>query len=290
VTENKEIKALLLLLDDPDETVFKMVGDRIVSIGKQIIPNLEQVWETVPNEDLQERIEMLIHRVHFRDLTEEMVAWKASADQDLIKAALLVARYQYPDLAVAETLQFIEKIKRNIWLELNNYLTPLEQINVFNSILFNYFKLAGQEIDYEHPDQFLIHKALESKKGNSIINSVIYQALCELLDIPVYAVRIPKQFLLAYLNTNPALPGSKRHGSDNISFYIDPLNGQMYSHKDVENYFKRMSVPPVSYHFKPMHHDEIILRLIEEFAKCFDNDNNRYKMKELQSLADILTQ
>ena len=63
----------------------------------------------------------------------------------------------------------IEKMRRNVWLELNNYLTPLEKINVLTSILYNYYKLKGVEIAYSQPEDFLINKTLETKKGNAII-------------------------------------------------------------------------------------------------------------------------
>ena len=72
--ENKEISALFHLIDDPDEEVFNVVSTRIIDYGKGIIPNLENLWENTISEDVQERIEMLIHRLHYRDLTEEL-AW-----------------------------------------------------------------------------------------------------------------------------------------------------------------------------------------------------------------------
>ena len=74
--ENREISALFHLIDDPDEEVFSSVSDRIVSLGRAIIPNLENLWETTPDQNVQERIEMLIHKLHFRDLVEEFTEWK----------------------------------------------------------------------------------------------------------------------------------------------------------------------------------------------------------------------
>ena len=40
--ENREISALFHLIDDPDEEVFSSVSERIVSLGRAIIPNLEK--------------------------------------------------------------------------------------------------------------------------------------------------------------------------------------------------------------------------------------------------------
>ncbi|MGF2413253.1 transglutaminase-like domain-containing protein [Ferruginibacter sp.] len=285
--ESKEISALLHLIDDPDEFVYNTVSDKIISFGKAIIPNLESLWETTNNEEIQERIELLIHRLHFRDLTNDFTAW-AQGDADLLQGALLVAKYHYPELNNTTVHQEIEKLKRNIWLELNNYLTPLEQINVITSILYNYYKQKGVEFAYNNPDDYLINKALESKKGNAISNGIIYLVLCEMLDVPVKAINIPRQFIMAYFDPQHDLLNPVGHSSEKINFYIDPLNGQMYSHKDVESYFKRISVPPTTSYFRQLGNKRIIQFLLEELSKCFDNDRNRYKMDELLLLANLL--
>ncbi|MEO6403965.1 MAG: transglutaminase-like domain-containing protein [Ferruginibacter sp.] len=285
--ENKEIKALLQLLDDPDEDVYNTVSSKLVSFGKAIIPNLETLWENIENPDAQERIELLIHQLHFSDLLEAFTNWK-NQDGDLLAGALLVAQYHYPDMDTATTLQEIEKLRRNTWLELNNYLTALEKVNVVNSIFYNYYKQKGLEISYDNPDSFLINKSLESKKGNAISNGIIYTILCQQLDLPVTAVNIPRQFLLGYFDAQYDVLNPSGHASEKIKFYIDALNGQMYSHKDIENYFKRLSVPPVNSYFRPMNKYKIIQFLLDELSKCYDNSSNEYKLKELQTLSAIL--
>ena len=157
--ENKEIQALLKLIDDPDREVSETVTNRIISFGKAIIPNLEHYWETVANTELQEKIEMLIHRLHFTDLKSEFTAW-ASGEADILAGALLVSKYCYPDMDASVAFKEIEKLRRNIWLEMNSYLTPIEQINVISSIVYNYYKQKGTEITYENPDGFLLNKTL----------------------------------------------------------------------------------------------------------------------------------
>lgn len=287
--ENKEISALFHLLDDPDAEVYNAVSSRIIDYGKGIIPNLENLWENTISEEVQEKIEVLIHRLHLRDLSEEVVAWNKNIHQDLLTGALLVARFQYPDLATAQVYQEIEKLRRNIWLELNNYLTPLEQVNVLTSILYNYYSLRGTEVGYQHPEEFLINKQLESKRGNAIANGILYLILSELLDVPVRAINIPRQFVLAYFKSDYDF---SRHTADFLykaEFFIDPMSGQVFTHKDVENYFKRINVPPVPSYFKPLSNKRIIQLLLEEFSKCFDTDKTRYKQHELITLSEMIT-
>ncbi|MEO6289387.1 MAG: transglutaminase-like domain-containing protein [Ginsengibacter sp.] len=285
--ENKEISALFHLIDDPDEEVFDTISEKIVSLGRAIIPNLENLWENTPDEEIQSRIESLIHKLHFRDLVIDFTHWK-NGTGDLLQGALLVAKYQFPEMLFNTTLQEIEKIRRNIWLELNSYLTPLEQINVVTGILYNYCKLKGAEVSYDTPDDFFINKVLEGKKGNAILNGIIYIAICELLDLPVKAINIPKQFILGYFEIDYNFPDPAGKIGSKIIFYIDPLNGQIYSHKDVENYFKRILVPPTPSYFKQLNSKRVIQYLLEELSKCFDDAKNRYKQKDLLYLASLI--
>jgi regulator of sirC expression with transglutaminase-like and TPR domain len=283
----KEITALFHLIDDPDEEVFNAVSDKIVDYGKPIIPNLEHLWETTPDEGIQGRIEVLIHRLHYRDLSEDFRQWSVSGHHDLMLGALLTCKFSYPELSTTPVLQEIEKVRRNIWLELNNYLTPLEQVNIITSILYSYYGLKGGETNYKEPNEFLLHKTLEAKRGNQVSNGILYLLLCELLDIPVKAINIPRQFIIAYFK-----PGYSDENLPNpvnkIEFYIDPTSGQVFTQQDVENYFKRISVPAVGSYFKPQSNKRVIQQLLEEFSKCFQGEKDVYKQKELLELAALL--
>ena len=286
--ETREISALMTLIDDPDKEVFDSVSNRIISYGKFIIPNLEHLWENTHDEDIQEKIEMLIHRLHYQDLQQDFSEFAKSGEHDLLTGALLLARYQYPDLANTAVYQEMEKIRRNIWLELNSYLTALEQINIVNRIFFTYHKYKGVEVSYQHQEEFLVNKVIETKRGNSITNGIIYQALCEMLDIPVKVVKIPRQYLLAYFDTSYEYFNPDKEKNGDIHFFIDPMNGHIYTQKDVDTYFSKIGIAENPAYFKPMSHQSILKFHTEEFAKCFEEDPNQYKQSELLTLADIL--
>ena len=284
--ENKEISALLNLIDDPDEEVFGAVSEKIIGYGRIIIPNLEHLWENTPNEEIQDRIESIIHRLHFKDLSKDFQEWSTSGHHDLLVGSLLAAKFQYPELSTSPALQEVEKLRRNIWLELNNYLTPLEQLRIVTGILYGYYGLKGTELSYANVNDFLLHKTLETKKGNQISNGILYLILCDLLDIPVKALNIPKQFVLAFFKTGYS--DNLDQSFSNIEFFLDPSSGQVFTHKDIESYFKRISVPPVPSYFKPLSNKQVIQNLLEEMAKCFSEDKVQYKHTELLQLAALL--
>ncbi len=286
--ETKEISALLHLIDDPDEEVFSAVTDRIIGLGKPIIPNLEHIWESTSDENIQERIEVIIHRLHFTELKEEFETWVKNDCSNLLHGTILIARYQYPDLDLVKIYNEIEKIRRSIWLELNNYLTTLEQISIISKILYSHHGLKGNEISYEQPDQFFINKVLESKKGNSITNGILYRIMAEALDIPIQVINIPRQFVLGFFDPNFERETDRKNPQQYIELYIDPLSGHAFTLKDVENYFKRISVPPSASYFKPIDNRRIIQMLIEELSKCYDSLKHQYKQEELSLLSKLL--
>lgn len=286
--ETREISALFHLIDDPDVEVFKTVADKIIDYGLEIIPNLEHLWETTPDEDTQIRIELLIHRLHFRDIKEAFENWSKMADPDLFTGAMLVARFQYPDLDINALREEVQKLRRNIWLEINSYLTPLEETNVLSTILYGYFNLKGFETSYQQPNDFLINKVIESKKGNPIGNGILYLIFCDMLDIPIRAINIPKQFILAYFEKEFDFDEMNDKLSEKIQFYIDPATGQVYTQKDIDVYFKRISVPPVASYFTPLSNKMVIKHLLLEFSKCFKDERNDYKQAELMELAGML--
>lgn len=286
--ETKEIQALLHLIDDPDAEVYSTVSSRIVSFGKQIIPNLEHLWETTPDTVTQERIETLIHRLHFQDLQQDFREWLSHTDHDLLTGILLVCRYQYPELNLTPIELDIEKIRRNIWLELNPFLTALEQVNVLSNILFNYYKFKGNDVNYARPDEFLLNRVIESKKGNPISNGLLLLLMAAKLDINLQLIAIPRQFILAYFSAPVAQEDDLVQLQSKIQFFVDGASGQMYSHADVETYFRRIDVEASPSFFQPQSNKQIIAQLLREFAKCFAALTQQSKREELHSLAEMI--
>lgn len=285
---NKEISALLRLIDDPDDEVFDTVADKLLHYGREIIPNLEQLWEVTIDESVQERIEQLIHRVHFQDLQQEFYDWSHSRQPELLRGAILVAKYQFPELNIPTILSQFDKIRRNIWLELNNYLTPLEQVNVFNSILYNYYKLQGHELTEREPKYFFINQVLESKQGNSYSIGILYLALCELLDIPIFAVDLPRQFVFAYIDTLHNFFSPDDEGVQQIQFYIDPTNGMVYTQKDVNAYLRKINASDKDQYFVPLLARRVIYKMLEELSLCYRYRREEQKAEEIQQLMRII--
>ena len=135
--ENSEIQALIRLLDDPDEKIYTQIETKLVSMGEEVIPYLESAWEHESwGISFQDRIENIIHTIQFEQVKERLSNWGINGTHDLLKGMILVAQYQYPDLDENRIYEKIEKIEKDIWLELNEALTALEKVRIINHILF----------------------------------------------------------------------------------------------------------------------------------------------------------
>ena len=284
----EEIKALFKLIDDPDEEVFNTISNRLLDYGSPIIPDLEHLWETTLEESTLERIEMMIYKLRLNDLKSDLLTWKDKTEPSLFEGALLVTKYYYPELNLDNLRHQLEKIRRNIWLELNNYLTPLEQANVIRNILFSYYQLKGTEVNYEHPEEFLISAPLQSKKGNAFANTILYAELCQQLDILADFINIPKQCIIAYYNSEWTGDEMVPNPQEFIQFFVEGTSGHAFSQKDLDQYFERTQLVPKNSYYKPLSNVRIIKKLLLEFSKCFSSPTLQYKQKDIIDLADLL--
>ena len=283
-----EISALFKLIDDPDEEVFNTIADRLLNYGTPIIPDLEHLWENTLDEATLERIEIMIYKLRLQDLKEAFIEWKSKPDPSLFEGALLVTKFQFPELTIDSLRHQMEKIRRNIWLELNNYLTPLEQANVIRNILFSYYQIKGVEVNYEKPDEFLISAPLQSKKGNAIANTLLYAELCQQLEIQAQFINIPKQCIIAFYASDWDPEEIVPNPQEFIQFYVEGTTGNAFSQKDLDQYMIRSNIEPKNSYYKALSNVKIIKKHLLEFAKCFNSPTLQYKQKDLTDLADLL--
>jgi len=283
-----EINALFKLIDDPDEEVFNTIADRLLNYGTPIIPDLEHLWENTLDEATLERIEIMIYKLRLQDLKEAFLEWKSKPDPSLFEGALLVTKFQFPELAIDSLRHQMEKIRRNIWLELNNYLTPLEQANVIRNILYNYYQIKGVEVNYEKPEEFLVSAPLQSKKGNAIANTLLYAELCQQLEIQAQFINIPKQCIIAFYTSDWDPEEIVANPQEFIQFYVEGTTGNAFSQKDLDQYMIRSNIEPKNSYYKALTNVKIIKKHLLEFAKCFNSPTLQYKQKDLTDLANLL--
>ncbi|RQO30327.1 hypothetical protein DBR32_12205 [Taibaiella sp. KBW10] len=288
---DKEIVALLQLVDDPDQEVYETVAQKLLSYGLSIVPHLEALWEVCDNPFAQSRLENLIHQSFYQQLQTELIHWAKASHPSAFEAALIIAKFRFPEMDKEAILHQFELMRRNVWLELNNFLSPLEQINIINGILFNFFRLKGHELTDPNPNLFFVNHTVESKQGNAFTIGILYLALCEMLDVPIYAIDLPNQFILAYFDHVYAFDDMEEHNAiQHVQFFIDPTNGMVYNRNDIMMYLKKNGKYDLYPELNMLDSRAVITLLLENLATTYDNIGEPEKAVEIESLIPLIQQ
>jgi regulator of sirC expression with transglutaminase-like and TPR domain len=288
--EKQELNALISLLDDPDEKVYEQISIKILSLGEEIIPVLEDAWEHSFDTLIQNRIENIIHQIQFDIIKDALKDWAQPDQQNLLEGALLIARYQYPDIDVQKIKKQIDQIKQDVWLELNEHLTALEKVKIINHILFDVHNFLGNTTNYHAPQNSYINNVLESKKGNPLLLSTIYSIIAQNLDIPIYGVNLPEHFILCYVDIeHMGVPSKKGNQGSNVFFYINPFSkGAIFGQKEIDSFLKQLKLEPLAKYYEPCSNLEIIKRLLRNLISSYEKLGYPDKSEELKILLGSL--
>jgi len=280
-TENKELNALISLLDEPNNIVFDTIRNRIYSYGREAIPSLERAWENSFENLIQERIENIIRSIQLTDLGNSIHKWVQGGGHDLAEAFVFSSTYQYPDQDVPKITKGVASIVQDVWLELNNDLTALEKVKVINHILFDIHGFSANKSSFYAPENFFVKNVLETRKGNPMSLGILYAIIAQSLKIPIYGVNLPKHFILAYTDEITEL-GFKIADENEVLFYINPFNkGAVFTKNEIDLYIKQLKIDPKEEFYKPCDNTTIIKRLFTELQSAYHKSGYAGKSLEI---------
>jgi len=288
--EATKINALIALLDDPDENIFLDVKGQLEQMGTTAIPFLESAWEKSGlGVVFQGRIEELIHQIQFEALYDKLSLWKEGGCMDLIEGWILISHYLYPDLDEDAIREELEKIKQDIWIELNDGLTALEKVKVMNHISIDVHGFSGNTKNYHSPSNSFINTVLEGKKGNPISLSIIYMHLAQSLDLPIYGVNLPRHFILCYLDYSGMMKSFDHLDRDDMMFYINPFGkGSIFSNKEITQFVKELELEDLPMFYLPCNSQSIATRILNNLHHSYQQLGEQEKEEEMKRLLDLL--
>lgn len=274
---DRELKALISLLEDEDHDILVQVEQKIISLGDAIIPYLEDEWENNFNPLVQKRLEELIHTLQFETLRDRLLQWKETGAKDLLEGAWLVATYQYPDLDLSKLRNELEQMYYEAWLEFKGEAHHFDQIKILNSVIFSKLKFGANTKNFHAPGNSMINVVIESRKGNPITLCIIYSLVAQKLKLPVYGVNLPNLFILTYK-------------SKDTQFYINVFNrGLVFSKSDIDNYISHLGLTPSDMYYQPCSHLEIIQRMLRNLIVSFEKLGEKEKVDEIKILLNTIS-
>jgi regulator of sirC expression with transglutaminase-like and TPR domain len=273
-----EIHALIQLLDDPDEGVYRHVREELLSKGTGILPAvLEHRADKSHCAVHESRLNELVDGLHGGYVKNGLQDWFKEGAQDIIEGALWIHKAADPLIDIEEVNAQYEKLKRDVWLELNEELTALEQVRILNHVLFSAEGFTNAKSGHPDPQDALIGDVMKLKSGNPLGLGILYLAIARDLNLPIHGVNLPNHFILCYCDEHHVHNGSK-HTEDNqvpggILFYINPFSeGTVIHPSDVSEFLSHLDLPVDERHCGPCAPIDIIRRLIGNVAYAYERN------------------
>ena len=288
--DEESIKALIQLIDDPDEHIFVHVRDTLLRYGSDAIPYLENSWEH-DHYDLvfQSRVDQIIREIQFEDLKSQLENWCDSEDKDLLRGALIIAHYQFPGLDDTLVHEGIQAIRKDIWLEINNTQTAFEKVKIFNHIFFEKYKFVGDTKHFHAAHNSCINSVMETRKGNPLSLSLIYSIVAQSLNIPLYGVNLPNHFILAYLDELGSTVYTSNPNKWGVLFYVNPFTkGSLLDENEICEFLDRLKLVHEREYFEPCSNSAIMRRMITNLISSFQQVGNAEKVEDLTILRDLI--
>lgn len=287
MTPNNQIKALLNLIEDPDEDIFMQVKNELVFLGIDVIPTIEKAWEKNPfGKNYLIKLENIIHEIQFKDNYNSLINWKESGSTNLLDGVLLVNKFQYPELNRKKVEKQLNILVQDAKIELTDHMTGLEKITILNHIIYKVHGFSGNKDDYYSPSNSFLTSALDQKKGNALILAIIYLEIANRLNIPLKGINLPNHFILGYPDGNKF--ETNKQETNSMLFYINAFSsGHILSKMDIHEFLNKIESEHKLEYFTQCTNHEIVKRLITNLKYSHEKLATKDKIKELDVLLSI---
>ncbi|UKN02872.1 transglutaminase-like domain-containing protein [Paracrocinitomix mangrovi] len=293
-TDTTQLAALIRLVEDPDPNVFGHVKSRLIEMGKDVVTSLENTIEIRQQQfafdlDHEDRLRDIIKEIYFNQVKIELEQWRKSSTRDLLKGALIVSKFQYPDVDEKRVEQELESIKQKVWLEINEDNTAFEIVKIFNHVLFDICGFTSSKNNFYAAENSYINEVITSRKGNPLSLSILYSVIAQKLQIPIYGVNLPNHFVLGFVDEFQTLKMLGMSDDRNILFYINPFSkGRIFDHNEIENYLRSLNLPLQKNYFEPCSNTEILKRMLTNLTFAYNKEGQQEKVKSINELQLIL--
>ncbi len=272
---DSKFKALMKLLDDDDPQVFAAVERELLDGGDEVAHMLEMEIDNADT-NVRKRIENLVSRMHLEKLQKEydlLLDFVSRPDFSLERALYLLAKPLYPDVDFAEVESELNEIANELRKRIAAAEDPYDIVQHVNDFFLVEMGFAGNSKDYYNPDNSMLHRVLETRRGIPISLGIVYLLVGRRLNLPVYGVGAPAHFLVKFV-----LEGKE--------FYVDVFNGgRIMSRKDAEDSISNMGFSFESRFLKISSDLEMLARSCRNMARALSAIDEQPRANVLMELS-----
>ncbi|MBI3964372.1 MAG: tetratricopeptide repeat protein [Chloroflexi bacterium] len=124
---------------------------------------------------------------------------------DLARAALLIAKEEYPDLEPARYLRVLDDLAAGLaeWLERS--ATPRRQLERLGQFLAVEQGFRGNAAEYYDPRNSFLNEVIDRRLGLPITLSIVYLEVGRRAGLPLVGVGMPGHFIVKVAGAEPAI-------------------------------------------------------------------------------------
>jgi regulator of sirC expression with transglutaminase-like and TPR domain len=267
----REVNALVRLLDDPDGEVQEQVQRRLTDLGRDALPALRRAYDASRGEQ-RDHIDAVVRRLHWNDVQTAWHAIMESDDPNLERGAFILALYRFPNLdveAYQDTLDdWADQVEDRVMTSVG-----VDRARVLMEFLADEIGLTGNRDDYDDPNNSYLNRVIDRRVGIPISLAVIAIAVADRLAIPLYGVGMPAHFLVKYTDARGEV-------------YFDVFNdGQPVSREECVRFLLRAGIQPKPAYFEAASSEDILLRMLRNLRHVARSSGNEQMYAELTALA-----
>lgn len=136
-----------------------------------------------------------VHRAPAEALADDLRAALAAPDSALARAALVIARIEYPGLDPEPCLAHLDELGRQAASRMDGG-PPAARIALLNELLFEQEAFGGNHERYDDPRNSCLNNVLDRRTGIPITLSVVYMEVARRAGLQVDGVNFPGHFLV----------------------------------------------------------------------------------------------
>ncbi len=286
----KELTALIQLLDEPDEQVYAAIRSSIIAMGVDALPLLEEADNNMLAPKESARIEKIMNAIRVEDIFAKLKSRAEHDSHDLLEAWILISNFHSPEDGNESMKTQVDKLYRDIWVEMNSELTALEKIRVVNHVFYDVYKFDALQEKKSVLPPYLLGNVLRMQKGNPLSMSLLYLIIVQRLGIPVFGVNLPKHPILAFTNGKTILKPAISYGEEDVLFYLNPFNkGAIFRKSEIELFIQQMKIKEQESFFLPCENKVLIRRLLQELTMLHKKNHNLVMTDAMQYLLKAIT-
>ncbi|MDQ4077167.1 MAG: transglutaminase-like domain-containing protein [Chloroflexota bacterium] len=273
MTSNKDIQALVRLLEDSNPVIVERAGDALVELGATALPALRAFADENP--DLAAR---LTQRIEARLLEEEWALLAQNPDAEV--AAILVARWLDPLLDPARIVAQLDALAEPLAGQLPSEPGRLgyrRDAIALREWLSHVKGFRGNIEHYYAPENSLLPAVLETRRGLPITLSMIYLFVARRLDAPLYPIGMPHHFIV-------------RYGDEEEGIFIDPFHeGALMSHRDCQQFLTHRGIVWQPDYLRPISDHALIERMLRNLVNAYAMQGDEKAVAQTVKYLDIWT-